>query len=296
MMVSHSATAREREETTRSAHTSWMQHSTHRDGNGLKGLLNDVSSARGPWRRGNSGVTRAMSMGSGLVQQEATHLMLGDYRLVKTLGVGAFGKVQRESSPPEPADALPALSVVPTNARHYLLSGRRHVFRSSLATRKSDYFSPLFFLSLGNAAYHRARNRTGQATLPSSSSPSLSHDRRPLSLVACGCSARIRPNATALPALLETFTLVDCPPTFFFSPLWVMSASHHAKKRQYYTQHAATSTCHAERETCFQSIDQVVCMDTPNSPAICAPAPCFFHDDALSLANEHTSENRKHVE
>lgn len=79
------------------SHTSWMQHSTQRDGNGLKGLLNDVSSARGPWRRGNTGVTRAMSMGSGLVQQEATHLMLGDYRLVKTLGVGAFGKVQCEN-------------------------------------------------------------------------------------------------------------------------------------------------------------------------------------------------------
>lgn len=42
-----------------------------------------------------------MSVGSGLVQ-ESTHLEIGDYRLVKTLGVGAFGKVKRES---------PALSV-----------------------------------------------------------------------------------------------------------------------------------------------------------------------------------------
>lgn len=38
---------------------------------------------------------RSMSVGSGLVQ-ETTHLMLGDYRLVKTLGVGAFGKVKRK--------------------------------------------------------------------------------------------------------------------------------------------------------------------------------------------------------
>lgn len=71
-----------------------MQHSTQRDGHGLKGLLNDVSTARGPWRRGNTG--RSMSFGSGLVSREATHLEIGDYRLVKTLGVGAFGKVQRE--------------------------------------------------------------------------------------------------------------------------------------------------------------------------------------------------------
>lgn len=70
-----------------------MQHSTHRDGNGLKGLLNDVSTARGAWRRGGG---RSMSVGSGLVQ-ESTHLEIGDYRLVKTLGVGAFGKVKRES-------------------------------------------------------------------------------------------------------------------------------------------------------------------------------------------------------
>ncbi|CAM9363048.1 unnamed protein product, partial [Scytosiphon promiscuus] len=68
-----------------------MQHSTQRDGNGLKGLLNDVSTARGPWRRQGTG--RSMSVGSGLVQ-EATHLEIGDYRLVKTLGVGAFGKVK----------------------------------------------------------------------------------------------------------------------------------------------------------------------------------------------------------
>ncbi|CBN77875.1 SNF1-related protein kinase [Ectocarpus siliculosus] len=67
-----------------------MQHSTHRDGNGLKGLLNDVSTARGAWRRGGG---RSMSVGSGLVQ-ESTHLEIGDYRLVKTLGVGAFGKVK----------------------------------------------------------------------------------------------------------------------------------------------------------------------------------------------------------
>lgn len=72
-----------------------MQHSTQRDGHGLKGLLNDVSTARGPWRRGNTG--RSMSFGSGLVSREATHLDIGDYRLVKTLGVGAFGKVQCES-------------------------------------------------------------------------------------------------------------------------------------------------------------------------------------------------------
>lgn len=70
-----------------------MQHSTQRDGNGLKGLLNDVSTARGPWRRQGTG--RSMSVGSGLVQ-EATHLEIGDYRLVKTLGVGAFGKVKCE--------------------------------------------------------------------------------------------------------------------------------------------------------------------------------------------------------
>lgn len=66
-----------------------------------------------------------MSMGSGLVQQEATHLMLGDYRLVKTLGVGAFGKVQRESF------ALNLLVLYPLvrcpNERKALIPSQRHV-------------------------------------------------------------------------------------------------------------------------------------------------------------------------
>lgn len=64
------------------------------DGDGLKTLQRDVSAGRGAWKRGN----RSRSLGYSAFQSAMDSAVeIGPYRLLTTLGIGAFGKVKRES-------------------------------------------------------------------------------------------------------------------------------------------------------------------------------------------------------